>query len=82
MSNKRSIFEELNNYVPKRSNHQLVEAKANHVVSSVINLIELINETYNPEEAEMIEKKLLSSIKHRDITKFERVFSKIREGKE
>lgn len=77
----KSIFEEINNYVPNHSKEDLIESKGEHVITSAINLLALIRETYDEEEAEQIEKRLLSSIRGKDPRRYSRAVKKIRESK-
>ena len=79
---RRSILEELNQYVPSKNREEILESRAEHVISSAINLIEYIQQTYSAEEAEQLEKRLLSSIKSKDSSKFSRTVKKIKEGSE
>jgi hypothetical protein len=79
---RKSIFEELNNYVPKRNTHEVIESRANHLITSIINLMETVYENYSQEEAELLEKKILNSIRSKDASKMERAFHKVKEGKQ
>ena len=76
----KSILHEISNYVPKKNKADLIEARANHVISSAIFLIELIDESYSGEEAEQLKKRLLSSIKSNDPSKFIRSIRKVKES--
>ena len=46
----RSILEEINSIVPKKDKNMIVESRADHVITSVINLVHLIKESYSEEE--------------------------------
>ena len=81
MISKRSILQEINSYVPSKQKEDVIESRANHIISSAINILDLIYESYTPEEAEYMEKRFLSSIKGRDPERFKRIISKIKEGK-
>lgn len=66
-----SILEEL----LERSNAQAynkadIKTRGDHLVISAINLIEDIKKNYDPETAEMLERRLLSAIKSKDARKF------------
>ena len=78
---RRSILQELNDYVPLRSKEELIESRGNHIISSAINLLRLVYESYSPEEAEQIEKRFISSIRGKDSRRFERAIQKMREEK-
>lgn len=79
---QRTILEEINHYVPDKNKEEIIESRAHHAISSAINILELIRETYTPEEAEILEKRFLSSIKGRDSKRFSRCVSKIKESKD
>jgi len=73
----RSILEEINSMSPKRDRRQLVEANAAQVIATAINLIELINETFDDETAADLNKRLINSIRTKDPRKFKRGVSKL-----
>jgi hypothetical protein len=50
----------------------LLESRANHIITGAINLINTIRENYSPEIAADLERRLLNSIKGQDATKFNR----------
>lgn len=77
-----SILEELNRYVPSKNKEEILESRAEHVITSAINLIEYIQQTYSAEEAEQLEKRLISSIKAKDTARFSKTIRKIKEGSE
>jgi response regulator RpfG family c-di-GMP phosphodiesterase len=66
----KSLIEELNAIPNNRDMNHIIESRANNVISSAINLIELINKQFSKEKAELLEKKLLSSIKAKQPKKF------------
>jgi hypothetical protein len=66
----RSLLEELESLGNKRDTTHLIESRASNIITSAINLLEMINKQYNPEKAEILERKLLSAIKSRDIDRF------------
>jgi len=76
----RSILQEISSYVPAKNKEQIVEARAEHIISSAINLLDLINENFTDEEAEQLEKRFLSSIRGRDAKRFVRGIRKIKES--
>ncbi len=75
--NTRSILEEINAMSPKRDKKQIVESNAQQVIVTAINLIKLINESFDPEVAEDLNKRLLASIRLQDPKKFSRGIAKI-----
>jgi hypothetical protein len=74
--NSKSIIEELDRFIPQRDKHQIIEARANNVIVSAINFLQLVAESFDLEESEELTKRLLAAIKNRDPQKFSR---KIRE---
>lgn len=66
----RSLLEELEAIGNNRDINHVIESRANNVITSAINLIDLINRHYSPEKAELLEKKLLTSIKSKEPNKF------------
>ena len=77
----RSILEELNNLGLNRDNDRLIEATANNIISSSINLINTLNSTYDAQTASELERRFLNSIKSGDPRKFKRGIQKIIERK-
>lgn len=72
----RSMIEELDQFVPQRDRHQIIEARANNVIASAVNLLNLISESFEGEEAQELSRRLVNAIKNQDADKFNR---KIRE---
>lgn len=77
----KSILQEINKYVPASSKEDVIDSRGQHIISSAINLIQLIRETYTPEEAEQLERRFMSSIKGNDSKRFTRSLTKIRESR-
>ena len=85
MKNMRSIIDELDRLVPERDKHHIIEARAANVIASCMNLMQLISESFSDTEADELNKRLLSAIKNRDSTKFNRKIKemkKVRNGRE
>ena len=74
----RSILDEISGIVPNRDRNLVIESRANHIISSAINLIQMIKESYDPELADDLERRLINSIRGRDASKFARGLRKIR----
>ena len=72
----RSLLEELESIGNNRDINHIIESRANNIITSAINLVELINKHYDKERAELLEKKLLSSIKGKDQNRFARSLRK------
>ena len=66
----RSLLEELEIIGNNRDMNHVIESRAHNVITSAINLIELMNRQYSPEKAEVLEKKLLSAIKGKDAHRY------------
>ena len=72
----RSLLEELESLGNKRDTAHLIESRASNIIASAINLLEMISKHYDPEKAEILERKLLSAIKSRDQNRFAKSLKK------
>jgi hypothetical protein len=68
----RSLLEELDTLRLHKDRENLVESRANHVITGAINLIQFIRENYDAAQAEELERRLLNSIRAQDSSKFSR----------
>jgi hypothetical protein len=75
----RSILEEINTFVPLKKKEDIVESRAQHIISSAINLFEYLDSNFSDEEACMLKNRFISSIKGSDTTRFSRAVKKIKE---
>jgi hypothetical protein len=66
----RSLLEELEAIGNNRDTKHIIENRAHNIITSAINLLEMINKHYDSEKALVLEKKLLSAIKARDQNRF------------
>lgn len=70
----RSILEELDSlydtHHSERDKRYIIESRAGHVVQSAVRLIEQIESSFTPEQAENLTRKLLNAIRDRDVNKF------------
>lgn len=66
----RSLLQELEALGNNRDTSHVIENRASNIISSAIHLIELINRHYSKEQAELLERKLLSAIKSKDRERF------------
>jgi hypothetical protein len=66
----RSLLEELQALGETRDTKHIIESRAHNIITSAINLIEMINKHYDSERATILEKKLLSAIKYKDQARF------------
>ena len=78
----RSLLEELNAVATKKNSEAIIETRATHVIDSAINLLALIKESYSPDQAYELERRLINSIKGADASKFTRSIRKLRDSKE
>lgn len=68
----RSILDELDSLYIERDNRLMIESRASNLITTAIRLLEQIEETYTPEQAENLTRKLLNAIRQRDPSKFTR----------
>lgn len=77
----RSILEELDSMYVERDKRYVLETRAANIIESAIRLLENIEQTYTPEQAENLQRKLLNAIKMRDTGKFTRSVRRTNESK-
>ena len=72
----RSILEELDAiYTEKQADQDrryIIESRASNVIASAIRLVEQIESSYSPEQADNLVRKLLNAIRTKDAGKFTR----------
>ena len=72
----RSILEELDAiYTEKQADSDrryIIESRASNVIASAIRLVEQIEGSYSPEQADNLVRKLLNAIRTKDAGKFTR----------
>lgn len=68
----RSLLEELDAMYIERDQRHVIETRASNIIASAIRLLEQIDESYSPEQAENLKRKLLNAINQRDPAKFVR----------
>lgn len=72
----RSLLEELDAiYTEKNSDRDrryIIESRASNVIASAIRLVEQIENSYDPDQAENLIRKLLNAIRTKDAGKFTR----------
>lgn len=76
----KSILEEISSYVPQKNKEDLIEARAQHIIVSAINLLESIDESFSAEDAEALKKRFVSSIRGADPNRFTRMVKRIKTG--
>ena len=72
----RSLLEELDAMYIERDQRHIIENRASNIIASAIRLLEQIDESYTPEQAENLTRKLINAIKLRDPGKFTRTVRK------
>lgn len=77
----KSLLEELQSFSDTRDMNNIIENRASNIITSAINLIELMQKHYSSEKAELLEKKLLSAIKSKDQARFTKSLRKKNETK-
>jgi len=77
----KSLLEELQSFGDTRDMNHIIESRASNIITSAINLIELMQKHYPSEKAELLEKKLLSAIKSKDQARFSKSLRKKNENK-
>jgi len=68
----RSLLEELDAMYIERDQRHVIENRAANVIASAIRLLEQIDESYAPDQADNLKRKLLNAINQRDPGKFTR----------
>ena len=68
----RSLLEELDSLYAERDQRHVIENRATNIITSAIRLLEQIDSSYTPEQADNLQRKLLNAIKLRDPGKFTR----------
>ena len=72
----RSLLQELEALGNNRDTNHIIESRAHNIITSAINLLELINKHYPEEQAQILERKLLSAIKSKDQQRFSKSLRK------
>jgi len=81
MDSLKSIIEELDQIIPAKNKHAIIESRASHLIASAINLVSLIRDTYPTETADDLVKRLHRSILSEDDRKFMRKIKDLRKSK-
>ena len=75
----RSLLQELEALGNNRDTSHIIESRAHNIITSAITLLELISKHYPEEQAQILERKLLSAIKSKDQQRFSKSLRKNRE---
>ena len=76
----KSLLEELQSFGDTKDMNHIIESRASNIITSAINLIELMQKHYSSDKAELLEKKLLSAIKGKDQARFTKSLRKKNEN--
>ena len=68
----RSLLEELDSLYAERDQRHVIENRATNIIASAIRLLEQIDSSYTPEQADNLQRKLINAIRLRDPGKFTR----------
>ena len=68
----RSLLEELDSLYAERDQRHVIENRATNIITGAIRLLEQIDSSYTPEQADNLQRKLINAIKLRDPGKFTR----------
>jgi hypothetical protein len=77
----RSILQELSDLGVSRDKNLVIESRGTNLIESAMNLLSLIREQYDIEEAADLERRFLNAIRAGDPSKFKRGIKRIQEGK-
>lgn len=82
MSKIKNILDELDEYIPEKDRHLVVESRANHVIGSAINVLKMIDENFKGEEAKDLKRRFLLAIQNANPKKFEQGMKNLKERKD
>lgn len=77
----KSLLEEINSIAPAKDKTQILESRGANALNGLINLLDMIDESFDSETAADLNKRILLSIKNRDSDRFIRGIKKLRESK-
>jgi predicted secreted Zn-dependent protease len=77
----KSLLEEISTIAQPRNNAELIETRGVNILSSIINLLEMIEQTYDAETAQDLQKRMILDLKHREPTRFIIGIKKLRDNK-
>jgi len=75
------MLDELDELLIHRDKENIIESRAVNIISSAINLIQLIRESYDVDTAGELERRLLNAIRSQDAQKFARGIRKLKEAR-
>lgn len=79
--NPKSVIDEISSFIPEKHKDRVIETRAVNLIGAAVNVIELFEEAYSPEEAEELTKKFLLAIRARESKKFTNKLRTLSESK-
>lgn len=67
---QRRLLDELINGTREKESEAIIKSRADNIISSASSLLDDIEESYGSEVAELLERRLIAGIKHKDSKKF------------
>lgn len=74
----RNFLEEMDQLLPHKDKHIIVEARANHIITSAINMVQLIKENYPSDQANELIQRFYLAIKNSNPRKFQYGIKKLK----
>ena len=78
----RSILHELNSMIVDKDRQHVMESRATNVIESAINLINEMHKHYDEDVAGDLERRLINSIRAKDLKRFNRGTKRLRDDNE
>lgn len=75
------MLDEISSILPEKDKHLIIESRASHIISSAINMLEMINENFSDDEADELSRRFVLAIKNKNPKKFDQGIKKLRESK-
>jgi len=75
----KSLIEEISAFVPRHKSANFIEQQADHIVTSAVHLLEVVSQTYNAEDVERFERRLLLAIRSKSPDKIKNTCRTLRE---
>ena len=77
---KTNIIADLANYVPTKDKHNIIEEKVKNAIANVANVMSLIDDNFNADEAAELNRRMFLAIKSNDPTKVTRKLREYKRG--
>lgn len=75
----RSFLDEMDRLLPHKDKNLIIEARANHIITSSINMVQLIKENYPADQADELINRFYLAIKNSNPRKFQHGIKKIKD---